>query len=108
MQVTGADRVHFLPMRESLPFFHGLGLARVTMRAPTVTSAARPLPVRPKEREGEGEIFVEVFELHEDVAAAAVEGGYLRLHPELREPCLRSFEVLREAGEGPGLVAVVS
>ena len=103
VQVAGTDRIHFLADEGELAVLPQARLGasdnasahgHISRQAATGTS---------EEREGEGEVFVEVLELHEDVAAAAVEGGDLRLHPELGNLVYVVFEVLREQGEGPGV-----
>ena len=103
VQVTGADRVHFLADEGELAVLPQARLGAGDDASAYGHIGRQAATGTPEEREGEGEVFVEVFELHEDVAAAAVEGGDLRLHPELGNLVYVVFEVLREQGEGPGV-----
>ena len=81
MQVAGADRVHLLADEGEFAVLPQARLgagddarAHGHVGGEAATGAA-------EEREGEGKILLNVLELHEDVASAAVEGGDLRLNP---------------------------
>ena len=72
MQVAGADRVHFLADEGEFAVLPQARLGAGDDASAYGHISCQAATGTPEECEGEGEVFVEVFELHEDVAAAAI------------------------------------